>query len=385
MKCPKCGANLLDGAQLCFRCGAMISGQQTQSQPTQRSTTRTSQPIVPQKAAKSASLKVWKLVSGIISIVLSMLVIFQSCAAGVANTLLDNGEVGGSAGVIVAFMLLSGGIVSIAVRNMINKGGNITIIVLYGIAALVGYMLAGSYSDLYVWSTWCLVCMIFGIVALVKSNGSAPSPTAPKTQKAVVKESAPTGAFRWWQIPIALGIFVLGFGIGFASNNNVPVADKKEPDKKQSSPSSASSASSESQVESKTEEPSSATSPALSDSGALGDYQVSILGARSGTDYEGNPVIIVEYDFTNNSDKNVSYMLAITDKAFQNGVQMESPIMLSDDSNYTPGDKMKDIQPGGSIKVEQAYILQDGSDVTVEVTESFSFSDTKLTKTFGQS
>lgn len=235
MKCPKCGANLLDGAQLCFRCGAMMSGQQTQSQPSQRSTTRTSQPIVPQKAAKSASLKVWKLVSGIISIVLSMLVIFQSCAAGVANTLLDNGEVGGSAGVIVAFMLLSGGIVSIAVRNMTNKGGNITIIVLYGIAALVGYMLAGSYSDLYIWSTWCLICLIFGIVALVKSNGSAPSSSAPKTQKSAAKKSAPTGAFRWWQIPIALLIFVLGFGVGSltssAPSDSKPKASSKQSEK----------------------------------------------------------------------------------------------------------------------------------------------------------
>ena len=67
-------------------------------------------------------MKVWKLVSGILSIILFLLVMFQSCAAGVSNSLEENGEVGGSAGIIVAIMLLAGGIVSVAVRNG-KRGG----------------------------------------------------------------------------------------------------------------------------------------------------------------------------------------------------------------------------------------------------------------------
>ena len=66
-------------------------------------------------------MKVWKLVSGILSIVLFLIVSFQSCAAGISNTLSDNGEVGGSAGVLVAIFLLAGGIVSIATRNSKGK------------------------------------------------------------------------------------------------------------------------------------------------------------------------------------------------------------------------------------------------------------------------
>ena len=38
-------------------------------------------------------MKVWKLVSGILSMVLFILVAFQSCAAGVSNALENNGEV----------------------------------------------------------------------------------------------------------------------------------------------------------------------------------------------------------------------------------------------------------------------------------------------------
>lgn len=47
-------------------------------------------------------MKTWKLVSGIISIVLFAFVMFQSCAAGISNSLAENGESGGSAGLIVA-------------------------------------------------------------------------------------------------------------------------------------------------------------------------------------------------------------------------------------------------------------------------------------------
>ena len=108
-------------------------------------------------------MKTWKLVSGILSIVLFIMVAFQSCAVGIGNTLGETGEVGGSAGIIVAIMLLAGGIVSIATRKG-GKGGNIALIVLFG------YGLAGSYSDLYIWATWCLINVILAIVSLVKNK-----------------------------------------------------------------------------------------------------------------------------------------------------------------------------------------------------------------------
>ena len=38
-------------------------------------------------------MKVWRLVSGILSIILCVLVAFQSCAAGLSNALEENGEV----------------------------------------------------------------------------------------------------------------------------------------------------------------------------------------------------------------------------------------------------------------------------------------------------
>ena len=114
-------------------------------------------------------MKTWKLVSGILSIVLFFMVAFQSCAAGLNNSLSETGEVSGSAGIIVAIMLLAGGIVSIATRKG-GKGGNIALIVLFGIATIFGYALAGSFSDLRIWATWCLVNVILAIVSLVKQK-----------------------------------------------------------------------------------------------------------------------------------------------------------------------------------------------------------------------
>ena len=118
-------------------------------------------------------MKTWKLVSGILSIVLFLVVTFQSCAAGLGNAIAENGESSGSAGLLVAIMMLCGGIVSIATRKSEGKGGNIALIVLFGIAAIVGFILAGSFSDLYIWSAWCLINAVIAIIAMIKNRSAA--------------------------------------------------------------------------------------------------------------------------------------------------------------------------------------------------------------------
>lgn len=117
-------------------------------------------------------MKTWKLVSGILSIVFFLFVTLQSCAASVADALAEGDGIGGSAGLVVALMLLAGGIVSIAVRKG-GRGGNIALIVLFGIGALCGYTMAGNYLDLPIWASWCLACAILALVSLVKSKKKA--------------------------------------------------------------------------------------------------------------------------------------------------------------------------------------------------------------------
>ena len=109
-------------------------------------------------------MKIWKLVSGILSIIFFALV---------ANTLEDSGEVSGSAGILVAVLMLAGGIVSIATRASEKRGGNIALLVLFGLAALLGFSNYGSYSDLAIWSGWCLINAVLAVVALVLGSKQA--------------------------------------------------------------------------------------------------------------------------------------------------------------------------------------------------------------------
>lgn len=113
-------------------------------------------------------MKTFKLVAGILCCVLCVLVMLQSCAAGVSNALADNGEVSGSAGFLVAILLLTGGIVMIATRNSVKKGGSIAGAIIFLFAALLGFANAGTYSDLNIWSGLCFILGVINIIAAIK-------------------------------------------------------------------------------------------------------------------------------------------------------------------------------------------------------------------------
>lgn len=104
-------------------------------------------------------------------------------------------------------------------------------------------------------------------------------------------------------------------------------------------------------------------------------YAVAIEGATVGADYEGNPVVIVTYSWTNNSDEATSAMAALYAKCFQNGVELETAIVTEDigADNY-----MAEVKPGAGTTYGIAYALDDQSDVTVEVSEFISFDDAIL-------
>lgn len=114
-------------------------------------------------------MKTWKLVAGIISIVLFFIVEMQSCAAGFVNAVESNGGTSGSFGMIVGILLLVGGIVSIATRNA-GKGGNIAVAIIFGLAAFLGFIGFGNYADLVIWSFWALINAALAIVCIVKNR-----------------------------------------------------------------------------------------------------------------------------------------------------------------------------------------------------------------------
>ncbi len=117
-------------------------------------------------------MKTWKLVSGILCMCMFAFVTFQSCAAGVANTLQENGDSSGTAGLLVAVMLLAGGIVSVATRKSVGIGGDIALVVMFLLGSLFGFCFSGNFSDLAIWAGWCLICAALALVDIISKRKS---------------------------------------------------------------------------------------------------------------------------------------------------------------------------------------------------------------------
>lgn len=118
-------------------------------------------------------MKTWKLVAGILSIILFVVIMVQSCAAGAVNALEENGGSSGSVGAICGILVLTGGIVSVATRKSERKGGNIALIILFGLAAVIGFAGHGNYGDLVIWSIWAAVNALLALIAIVKAKKPA--------------------------------------------------------------------------------------------------------------------------------------------------------------------------------------------------------------------
>lgn len=115
-------------------------------------------------------MKTAKLVFGIISIALTAVIIFQSCAAGIYDVIGSTGESSGMAGVLVAILMIAGSITMLATRSQGQVGGSVACLVLFLLAALIGFTLAGSYGDLRLWAAWCLIVAALNLVSLIKKK-----------------------------------------------------------------------------------------------------------------------------------------------------------------------------------------------------------------------
>lgn len=129
--------------------------------------------------------------------------------------------------------------------------------------------------------------------------------------------------------------------------------------------------------ESSIPEKSEPTATVLESSGDLGDYYVEIGDFEIGKDYDGNPAIIVHYTFTNNGEEAANAMFSVIEQAYQNGVQLETAIIM--DGSVNSEDKMKDLKTGASIDVASAFVLtSETAPVEFEISEFISLDDEKI-------
>lgn len=109
-----------------------------------------------------------KRVIGIISIVLFIIVGFQSCAAGFGNTVISSNDVSGSAGVYLSITMIIAG--TFALMSKYSKGLTITAIILYMLGGIVGLTNLGSFKSLLIWSILNLIFAGFLIYDIVKNK-----------------------------------------------------------------------------------------------------------------------------------------------------------------------------------------------------------------------
>ena len=109
-------------------------------------------------------MKTAKLTVGILSIVFSLIILFQSCAAGISDALANNRGTSGSTGGAVALFFLVSGIVGIVARKA--KGGAIASGALYLIGGLIGISNVGTYKDLLVWSILSFIFAALFIISI---------------------------------------------------------------------------------------------------------------------------------------------------------------------------------------------------------------------------
>lgn len=96
------------------------------------------------------------------------------------------------------------------------------------------------------------------------------------------------------------------------------------------------------------------------------DFSIEYVGYTIIEDYQGNPSIMFEFNATNNSSEASSFMANALPTVYQNGVELENAISMDD--SYDMNGYMASVQPGASVTVYLAYVLQDEtSDVQLEV------------------
>lgn len=374
-------------------------------------------------------MKIWKIASGGLSIAVSLFVVCQSFWGGALN-LLAGDQPSGAAGLVVAAMLLAGGIVSIASSGG-SLGADIAMITLYGVGALVGFTMSGNYADLMLWALWCFLCAVMALVDFVvaynqddniyEDYSSHVPPTGPPTLRAVVMEpnkkkreaaidslpekeaksylkqlvtafmnrepikppgiddDQPAGQTVITVVLSLVAVAVVGTIVFFAVRGLLPTGQNPEPAASPSLAPSPSAAASQ--------EPSPSLQPSESlpagPAGDLGDYYVEIKSAVLTTDHSGNQAILITYSWTNNGQETTNALSAFIERAFQDGVQLDSATILSTNPQYSAGTALRDLRPGATTDVQRAYLLpQNTSPVEFEVFEFLGDAETGVTMTF---
>lgn len=155
--------------------------------------------------------KIGRLIAGIVAMLISGLITFQSCAAGLANALGSSNSISGTAGFMLSLFILAGGIVGIAARKSVRKRGGMIPAILFALGSFCGALeWHSTFSDLRIWVIVSLIFSLFYAFCAFMTKTK-------KSKKHIVV-----------YIIYGLILFSVIGGIAFGGNlsNNTPINDQ---------------------------------------------------------------------------------------------------------------------------------------------------------------
>lgn len=106
----------------------------------------------------------------------------------------------------------------------------------------------------------------------------------------------------------------------------------------------------------------------------ISDCHVKYIKHEVTENMSGDKCVAIYYEFTNNSDSSKSFIYTITDKCFQDGVELETSLFHVNDESH---DSDVEIKPGKTVTVCSGFVLRDKStEIELEVSPFISFKDT---------
>lgn len=109
-------------------------------------------------------------------------------------------------------------------------------------------------------------------------------------------------------------------------------------------------------------------------SGFLERYFIGLKSAEV-KEVDGARTLVLTYDFSHEVEEPRVFLWAITTRAFQDGVALETAFLFD---HAGTANSLKEIQKGTTLEVAEAFQLTSDSPVELEIAETFSFSDEVL-------
>ena len=100
----------------------------------------------------------------------------------------------------------------------------------------------------------------------------------------------------------------------------------------------------------------------------LDDYEIQYKGFTVMPDVDGQSALVLTLDFTNNGKEATSYLWAVSEKVFLDGIGLDTATVLQSagSKGTVTGAQLTEIMPGKTIEVKSAYRLPDGDKKALE-------------------